>query len=39
MEKYNSAAVMGFKVLRFSTEQVKSGLAIKQIENLVRGGL
>ena len=39
MEKYNAAAVMGFKVLRFSTEQVKSGLAIKQIENLVRGGL
>ena len=36
MEKYNSAAVMGFKVLRFSTEQVKSGLAIKQIEELVR---
>ncbi|ENV57806.1 hypothetical protein F951_01179 [Acinetobacter soli CIP 110264] len=39
MEKYNAAAVMGFKVLRFSTEQVKSGLAIRQIENLVRGGL
>lgn len=39
MEKYNAAAVMGFKVLRFSTEQVKSGSAIKQIENLVRGGL
>lgn len=39
MEKYNSAAVMGFKVSRFSTEQVKSGLAIKQIEDLVRGGL
>ncbi|MDQ8942059.1 DUF559 domain-containing protein [Acinetobacter soli] len=39
MEKYNAAAVMGFKVLRFDTQQVKSGLAIKQIENLVRGGL
>ncbi|MDA3321011.1 DUF559 domain-containing protein [Acinetobacter baumannii] len=39
MEKYNEAAAMGYKVLRFSTEQVKSGLAIQQIENLVRGGL
>ncbi len=39
MEKYNAAAVMGFKVLRFDTQQVKSGLAIKQIEDLVRGGL
>ncbi|MBJ9984455.1 DUF559 domain-containing protein [Acinetobacter sp. S40] len=39
MEKYNAAAVLGFKVLRFSTQQVKSGLAIKQIEDLVRGGL
>jgi Uncharacterized protein conserved in bacteria len=35
MEKYNSAAMLGFTILRFSTEQVKSGLAIKQIEQLV----
>ncbi|WP_445406212.1 DUF559 domain-containing protein [Acinetobacter seifertii] len=35
MEKYNSAAMMGFTVLRFSTEQVKSGLAVQQIEQLV----
>ncbi len=35
MEKYNAAAVMGFKVLRFDTQQVKSGLAIRQIEGLV----
>lgn len=35
MEKYNSAAMMGFTVLRFSTEQVKAGVAIKQIEKLV----
>ncbi|MDC4413906.1 DUF559 domain-containing protein [Acinetobacter baumannii] len=35
MEKYNSAAMMGFTVLRFSTEQVKAGVAIKQIEQLV----
>ena len=36
MEKYNAAAVMGFKVLRFDTQQVKSGLAIKQIEGLLK---
>lgn len=37
MEKYNSAAMMGFTVLRFSTEQVKSGMALKQIELLIKG--
>lgn len=36
MEKYNAAAVMGFKVLRFDTQQVKSGLAIRQIEGLLK---
>lgn len=35
MKKYNEAAMMGFSVLRFSTEQVKAGVAIKQIEQLV----
>ena len=35
MEKYNAAVVMGFQVLRFSTEQVKSGLAVQQIEMIV----
>lgn len=35
MEKYNAATMMGFQVLRFSTEQVKSGLAIQQIEKMV----
>ncbi|MFX5825447.1 DUF559 domain-containing protein [Acinetobacter baumannii] len=35
MEKYNEAAIIGFTVLRFSTEQVKAGVAIKQIEQLV----
>ncbi|NIE95629.1 DUF559 domain-containing protein [Acinetobacter sp. Tr-809] len=37
MEKYNAAAILGFQVLRFSTQQVKSGLAVQQIEQLVRG--
>ena len=27
MEKYNAATMMGYQVIRFSTEQVKSGLA------------
>ena len=35
MVKYNSATIMGFQVLRFSTEQVKSGLAVQQIEKMV----
>ena len=35
MEKYNAATVMGYRVIRFSTEQVKSGLAIQQIEKMV----
>ena len=35
MEKYNSATMMGYQVIRFSTEQVKSGLAVKQIEKMV----
>ena len=35
MEKYNEAAAMGYTVLRFSTEQVKSGLAVQQIEKMV----
>lgn len=37
MEKYNAAAILRFQVLRFSTQQVKSGLAVQQIEQLVRG--
>ena len=36
MEKYNAATMLGFQVLRFSTEQVTSGFAIKQIEGLVK---
>lgn len=35
LEKYNAATMMGFQVIRFSTEQVKSGLAIQQIEKMV----
>ena len=34
-EKYNAATMMGFQVLGFSTDQVKSGHAIQQIEKMV----
>ena len=37
MEKYNAATVMGYRVIRFSTEQVISGLAIQQIEGVIKG--
>ncbi|MGU3311800.1 DUF559 domain-containing protein [Acinetobacter sp. M5A5_2a] len=36
MEKYNSASMIGFTVLRFCTDQVKSGIAIQQIELLMK---
>ncbi|QQN89411.1 MULTISPECIES: DUF559 domain-containing protein [Acinetobacter] len=35
IEKYNAATMMGFQVIRFSTDQVKSGHAIQQIEKMV----
>jgi len=35
MEKYNAATMLGYQVIRFSTDQVKSGLAIQQIEKMV----
>jgi len=35
LEKYNAATMMGFQVIRFSTDQVKSGHAIQQIVKMV----
>ena len=35
LEKYNAATMMGYQVIRFSTDQVKSGHAIQQIEKMV----
>lgn len=32
-EKYNEAALLGWRVLRYTTGMVRSGLATKQLEN------
>lgn len=37
MEKYNEVTALGYRLLRFSTEQVKRGLAVRKIEEMVRG--
>ncbi len=38
IEKYNAATMLGYQVIRFSTEQVKSGLAYTaNYEKMVRG--
>jgi len=36
-EKYNTAAIEGWKVLRFPTEQVKTGEALTMIEKAITG--
>ena len=35
MEKYNAVQELGYRLLRFSTEQVKSGLAVRKIEEMI----
>lgn len=35
MEKYNAASVLGWTLLRFTPQQVKSGMAILQIRDLL----
>lgn len=35
MEKYNEAAILGWKVLRFTTDMVKSGYAIQAAQRLL----
>ena len=35
--KYNLAATMGFRVLRFTGEMIKSGLALRTIEEVLKG--
>ena len=35
--KYNLAASMGFRVLRFTGDMIKSGLAVRTIEDVLKG--
>ena len=37
MEKYNTACLAGWRVLRFTTGMVKDGRAIKVLETALRG--
>lgn len=36
-EKYNTAALLGWRVLRFTDKMIKSGMATQQIEIALRG--
>lgn len=36
-EKYSTAAVMGWRVLRFTTDQVKSGMALQMLQQAIEG--
>jgi len=35
MEKLNEAAILGWKIMRFSPAQIKSGMALKTIERFI----
>lgn len=35
--KYNNAAIMGWKVLRFTSKEIKSGEAINMVKSLLDG--
>ena len=34
-EKYSTAAVLGWRVLRFTTDQVKSGMALRMLQQAI----
>lgn len=34
-EKYSAAAVLGWRVLRFTTDQVKSGMALRMLQQAI----
>jgi hypothetical protein len=36
IEKYNQAAIFGWRLLRYTSQQVRSGLAIEQLADLVK---
>lgn len=37
MEKYNAAGELGWLVLRYDTEKVKKGIAIQEVEQILKG--
>ena len=37
MDKYNAATQLGWRVLRFGAEQIRSGAAVALIERMLRG--
>jgi very-short-patch-repair endonuclease len=39
IQKYNLAALLGYRVLRFTRKEIDSGLAIKAIEQALAGGI
>jgi very-short-patch-repair endonuclease len=39
IEKYNLACLLGFRVLRYAANKIKSGVALSEIECALRGGL
>jgi very-short-patch-repair endonuclease len=39
LEKYNLAALLGYRVLRFTAAEIKKGTALNQIERALQGGI
>jgi very-short-patch-repair endonuclease len=39
IEKYNMAVLLGFRVLRYSGKEVRSGLALREIKCALAGGI
>lgn len=39
LEKYNLATLLGYRVLRYTAKEVKSGKAIREIEQMLKGGI
>jgi very-short-patch-repair endonuclease len=37
LEKYNLAALLGWRVLRYTAKEINSGDAVRQIEQVLRG--
>jgi very-short-patch-repair endonuclease len=39
LEKYNLAALLGYRVLRFTAKEIGTGKAVQQIEQALKGGV